>query len=91
MRHLEISLADSGLTYQPGDALGVYFSNDPAIVQAILQATGIAPDTAVTLDGSSLDIQTALTEKLELTQSYPSFCRKICASYWPDSVAAIGC
>lgn len=76
VRHLEISLADSGLTYQPGDALGVYFSNDPAIVQAILQATGIAPDTAVTLDGSSLDIQTALTEKLELTQSYPSFVEK---------------
>ena len=46
------------------------------MVSAILQATGIAPDTAVTLDGSSLDIATALTDKLELTQSYPSFVEK---------------
>ncbi|MDX1391651.1 MAG: flavodoxin domain-containing protein, partial [Rheinheimera sp.] len=32
VRHLEISLAGSGLTYQPGDALGLYFLNDPALV-----------------------------------------------------------
>ena len=36
MRHIEISLADTGLTYQPGDALGVFFDNDPALVDAVL-------------------------------------------------------
>src|SRR5690606_17939921 len=30
-RHIELSLAGSGLTYQPGDALGVVPQNDPAL------------------------------------------------------------
>ncbi|WP_306521781.1 assimilatory sulfite reductase (NADPH) flavoprotein subunit [Rheinheimera sp.] len=80
VRHIEISLADSGLTYQPGDALGVYFQNDPALVSAILAATGIAAATQVTLDGAQISIETALTEQLELTQSYPSFVEKYAAA-----------
>ena len=80
VRHIEISLADSGLTYQPGDALGVYFHNDPALVSAILAATGIAADTAVQFDGAEQSIATVLTEQLELTQSYPSFVEKYAAA-----------
>lgn len=76
VRHIEISLADSGLTYQPGDALGVYFKNDPQVVSAILTATGLAADSPVTLDGTTLSIEHALIEQLELTQSYPSFVEK---------------
>ncbi len=73
VRHIEISLADSGLTYQPGDALGVYFNNDPAVVTAILSATGIAPTSIVDVDGNPLSIEEALLTRFELTQSYPSF------------------
>ena len=36
VRHIEISLQGSGLTYQPGDALGLYFNNDPALVAELL-------------------------------------------------------
>jgi sulfite reductase (NADPH) flavoprotein alpha-component len=80
VRHIEISLADSGLTYQPGDALGVYFHNDPALVSAILAATGIAADTTVQFDGAEQSISKVLTEQLELTQSYPSFVEKYAAA-----------
>lgn len=80
VRHIEISLADSGLTYQPGDALGVYFHNDPALVSAILTATGIAPDATVQFDGTEQSISKVLTEQLELTQSYPSFVEKYAAA-----------
>ena len=80
VRHIEISLSDSGLTYQPGDALGVYFHNDPALVNAILAATGIDAATVVALDGAETNIQQALTEQLELTQSYPSFVEKYAAA-----------
>lgn len=80
VRHIEISLAGSGLTYQPGDALGVYFQNDPALVSAILAATGIAAATEVTLDGAQISIEKALTEQLELTQSYPSVVEKYAAA-----------
>jgi len=80
VRHIEISLADSGLTYQPGDALGVYFHNDPALVNAILAATGIAADAKVQFDGAEHTVQQLLTEQLELTQSYPSFVEKYAAA-----------
>lgn len=81
VRHIEISLANSGLTYQPGDALGVYFQNDPAVVQAILTATGIAPTSVVSLDATGeVTIERALLDSLELTQSYPSFLEKYASS-----------
>jgi sulfite reductase (NADPH) flavoprotein alpha-component len=68
------------LTYQPGDALGVYFHNDPALVSAILAATGIAADATVQFDGAEQSISKVLTEQLELTQSYPSFVEKYAAA-----------
>lgn len=76
VRHIEISLAGSGLSYQPGDALGVYFSNDPALVRELLLLTGIAADTPVELAGQRLTVSQALTDELELTQSYPAFVDK---------------
>lgn len=39
--HLELSLEGSGLTYEPGDALGVYPVNRAADVEAVLAATGL--------------------------------------------------
>ncbi|GGW66868.1 assimilatory sulfite reductase (NADPH) flavoprotein subunit [Alishewanella tabrizica] len=76
VRHIEISLAGSGLTYQPGDALGVYFSNDPALVRELLLLTGIAGDTPVELADQKFTVTQALTDELELTQSYPAFVDK---------------
>ncbi|MDR7121169.1 assimilatory sulfite reductase (NADPH) flavoprotein subunit [Rheinheimera soli] len=76
VRHIEISLADSGIVYQPGDSLGVYFLNDDQVVDAILAATGLNGATEVQLAGQTYSLKTALTEQLELTQSYPSFVEK---------------
>ena len=80
VRHIEISLADTGLTYQPGDALGVFFDNDPALVDAVLQATATSADAEVSLGGQSLTLREALLRELELTQSYPSFVEKYAAA-----------
>lgn len=80
VRHIEISLADTGLTYQPGDALGVFFDNDPVLVDAVLQATGTSGDTEVSLGGQALTLRDALQRELELTQSYPSFVEKYAAA-----------
>ena len=76
VRHIEISLGNSGLSYQPGDALGLYFLNEPQLVRELLLLTAISPDTPVNLGSVSLTVQQALTEQLELTQSYPAFVEK---------------
>lgn len=46
-RHFEISLVGSGLSYEVGDALGVYASNDPELVDQIVKALGCSGDELV--------------------------------------------
>ncbi len=45
--HVEMSLAGSGLTYEPGDAIGVVPRNDPAAVDAVMAAAGLQGDVAL--------------------------------------------
>lgn len=87
IRHIEISLEDSGIQYQPGDALGVWFLNDAALVADILNTLGIDADTEVSIKDETLTVQLALQEKLELTQSYPGFVQKY-AEFSGDSNVA---
>ena len=76
VRHVEISLEGSDITYTPGDSLGVYFLNDEALVDEVLTLTQIDASSTVKLGDEELTIRDALIEKLELTQSYPSFVEK---------------
>ena len=76
VRHIEISLEGSDITYLPGDSLGVYFLNDEALVDEALALLNIDGATEITLGEETLSIRTALIEKLELTQSYPGFVEK---------------
>ena len=76
VRHIEISLEGSDITYLPGDSLGVYFLNDEALVDETLASLNIDGTTEITLGEETLSIRTALIEKLELTQSYPGFVEK---------------
>jgi sulfite reductase (NADPH) flavoprotein alpha-component len=73
IRHIEISLEDSGIIYQPGDALGVWFKNDEALVRRVLAATSTKADDKVKLSDSEFSLIDALVNKLELTLSYPGF------------------
>lgn len=71
VRHVEIDLGDSGLTYQAGDALGVWFSNNEVLVDEVLAGLSLAADELVTLGTESLPLKQALVDKKELTQLYP--------------------
>ena len=73
VRHLEFDLAGSDLHYQAGDALGVWFDNDPTLVDEILSLAQIDPTTEVTIEGKAQTISTALLSYLELTQNTPAF------------------
>ena len=74
VRHIEIDLADSGIHYAAGDALGVWFSNDEVLVAEVLGLAGLSGDEKVSLaNGQSLSIKEALTFHDELTQNTPQF------------------
>jgi sulfite reductase (NADPH) flavoprotein alpha-component len=46
-RHISFSLKDSGLTYEVGDALGVFVKNCPDVVASVIDAHGYDPDTKI--------------------------------------------
>ncbi len=73
-RHVEFSLAGSGLEYDVGDALGVCVKNCPGVVSTLLAKLGFDAQTPVLLgSGEKVSLHAALTEKFEirslLTQS----------------------
>ena len=69
VRHLEFDLSGSGLHYQAGDVLGVWFENDPALVEEIFAALSLNGDEEVSLNGELLNLRSALQSRLELTQN----------------------
>lgn len=61
-RHIEFSLEGSGLSYNPGDALGVVPSNDPELVASLLEEMKWDPEFTVTINkqGDTLLLKEAL-------------------------------
>ncbi|WP_102781382.1 NADPH-dependent assimilatory sulfite reductase flavoprotein subunit [Klebsiella variicola] len=67
VRHIEIDLGDSGLRYQPGDALGVWYQNDPQLVKELVELLWLKGDEPVTVDDKTLPLAEALEWHFELT------------------------
>ncbi|EHL86237.1 NADPH-dependent assimilatory sulfite reductase flavoprotein subunit [Citrobacter portucalensis] len=67
VRHIEIDLGDSGLRYQPGDALGVWYQNDQALVKELVELLWLKGDEPVTVEGKTLSLAEALQWHFELT------------------------
>ncbi|MBZ1742399.1 NADPH-dependent assimilatory sulfite reductase flavoprotein subunit [Klebsiella pneumoniae] len=67
VRHIEIDLGDSGLRYQPGDALGVWYQNDPQLVKELVELLWLKGDEPVAVEGKTLPLSEALQWHFELT------------------------
>jgi sulfite reductase (NADPH) flavoprotein alpha-component len=68
VRHYEISLEGSGLTYEVGDALGVIPSNCPDLVAELIVALQSSADSPVRLGDTDLPLDEALTRHLDITR-----------------------
>lgn len=68
IRHLELSLEGSGLRYAPGDALGVWPTQSPALVEAVLGTLRLDGDTPVRIAEQELPLRRWLAERRELTR-----------------------
>ncbi|MBQ0210743.1 NADPH-dependent assimilatory sulfite reductase flavoprotein subunit [Providencia rettgeri] len=69
VRHIEIDLGDSGLRYLPGDSLGVWFDNDPALVDELVALLWLQGDEEVFIGSQRHSLRDALIYQLELTQN----------------------
>ena len=72
VHHLVLEIDADAIRYQPGDALGLFFRNDPALIEEILSHTGLSGESSVDIQGETLPLSQALTERLELTQLHPA-------------------
>ncbi|WOV91992.1 MAG: flavodoxin domain-containing protein [Candidatus Zeuxoniibacter abyssi] len=74
--HMELSLEDSGLTYKPGDSLGIWPENPPASAKRVAALLNTGWESEITLGNERLPLGEWLTKRLELTRlSLPSLKR----------------
>ncbi|WP_233839878.1 assimilatory sulfite reductase (NADPH) flavoprotein subunit [Dyella sp. 2HG41-7] len=67
VRHLELSLEGSGLRYAPGDALGVWPTQSPVLVDAVLNALQLDGEATVRVAEEEHALRTWLSQHRELT------------------------
>ncbi len=74
-RHFVVSLAGSGLHYKAGDSLGIYPTNRPSEVEAILKALGATGDEPVLLPKATetMAFREALRERLSISDPTRKF------------------
>lgn len=67
--HLELSLEGSGITFEPGDSLGIYPENDPELVDELIKELGWDPNALITVKKGEAErtIKEALTSYFEIT------------------------
>jgi sulfite reductase (NADPH) flavoprotein alpha-component len=75
-RQHAIGLQDSGLRYEAGDALGVWPTHCPGLVDELLAALRLTPDAAVQLPGQGeMPLSQALRQHREIARITPELLR----------------
>lgn len=67
VHHVELLLEDGGLSWLPGDSLGLWPHNDRRLVDEIIERAGLDTETLVERGGESLPVHEWLERRLELT------------------------
>jgi sulfite reductase (NADPH) flavoprotein alpha-component len=76
-RHFEIDLRGWGLSFEVGDSMAVYPSNDPVLVDEIMNAIGAKGDEPVTAAKMQKPLREALSRDCSITQPTPKFLKEI--------------
>ena len=76
-RHFEIDLGGWGLSFEPGDSVAVYATNDPELVDEIIHALGAKGDEPVLAAKTTKSFREALLRDFSITQPPPKFLKAI--------------
>lgn len=66
--HLELSIENSGICYEPGDSLGVWAINYEAVTAEVLERVQVDPQAEVEAEGGLISIEDLLLKQRELTR-----------------------
>jgi sulfite reductase (NADPH) flavoprotein alpha-component len=76
-RHFEIDLAGWGLSFDVGDSLAVYPTNDATLVDEMIHALGVNGDEQVPAAKTQKPLREALLRDYTITQPTPKFLKAI--------------
>ncbi len=76
-RHFEIDLTGLGLSYEVGDSMAVYPTNDPDLVEQVIHALGLKGDEAVPAAKTQKSLRDALLRDFSITQPTPKLLKAI--------------
>src|SRR5437016_8953081 len=76
-RHFEIDLSGWGLSFEVGDSVAVYATNDAELVQEIIRALGANGDELVPAAKTQKPFREALLRDYSITQPTPKFLKAI--------------
>ena len=80
-RHVVISLADGGPSYEPGDSLGVLARNNPELIASILTWLGASGDEIVTMPKGAADVPLSeALARLEISRVAKSLLQPLAAA-----------
>ena len=65
--HLSVAIEEGSLALQPGDAVGVFADNPTRLINAVLAACELNPDTPVKVDKQSVPLVDALRSHFDLS------------------------
>lgn len=73
VRHIELSIENSGLSYEPGDSLAVLVANPPTLVQQFIDELCLDGSIQVIVRDKNLSLEEALLNELEITAASLGF------------------
>ena len=76
-RHFEIDLTGWGLSYEVGDSIAVYPTNDPGLVEEIIRALDATGDEQVPAAKTQKTLREALLRDYSITQPTPKLLKAI--------------
>jgi sulfite reductase (NADPH) flavoprotein alpha-component len=76
-RHFEVDLSGWGLSFEPGDSLAVYPTNDPELVDEIIHALAATGDELVPAAKTQKPFREALLRDFSITHPTPKFLKAI--------------
>jgi sulfite reductase (NADPH) flavoprotein alpha-component len=76
-RHFEVDLKDWGLSFEVGDSMAVYPTNDPTLVQEIIRALGATGEEPVPAAKTQKSFREALLRDYSITQPTPKLLKAI--------------
>ncbi|ORV44972.1 molybdopterin oxidoreductase [Mycobacterium doricum] len=75
VRHFGFDISEHDVSYAAGDSLGVFARNDPRVVDAWLDATGLRGDLVVEVDGVQRSLHDALVCCYDIRRVTPNLLR----------------